>query len=228
MLVVNKLPRSLSAEAYKALRTNIKYASVDKKLQTIVVTSSQPGEGKSTVAGNLAYTLSKDGARVLLMDCDLRKPTLHKKLDLINEKGVTDFLVDKCDIKLSIHEVEDNLFVMPSGSRVPNPSEILGSRAMEEFLNDLKRAYDYIILDTPPVIPVTDGLILAGKADGTILVARSRKTQERILKQSYRDLTNIGANIIGSVLTDLENTRYDKYHEYYGTGRIGFRSKRRK
>lgn len=228
MLVVNKLPRSLSAEAYKSLRTNIKYASIDKKLQTIVITSSQPSEGKSTVAGNLAYTLSQDGAKVLLMDCDLRKPTIHKKLELTNEKGLTDFLVDKCDLKFAIHEVADNLFVIPAGSRPPNPAEIVGSRAMEEFLNDLKRDYDYIIIDTPPVIPVTDGLILAGKADATILVSRSRKTQERVLKQSYDELTKVRANVIGSVITDLENTRYDKYHEYYGTGRMRFRNRKRK
>lgn len=227
MLVVKKLPRSLSAESYKSLRTNIKYASVDKKIQTIIITSSQPDEGKSTVAANLAYTLSQDSLKVLLMECDLRKPTLHKKLDLNNEKGLTDFLVDKCDIKLSIKEYSDNLFVMLAGTRPPNPAEIIGSKVLEEFLKDLKRAYDYIIIDTPPVLPVTDALILAGKVDATILVSRSRKTKERLLKQSYEELIKVRANIIGSVLVDLENTRYDKYHEYYGIGRKRFRNRKR-
>ena len=228
MLVVNKLPRSLSAEAYKSLRTNIKYSSIDKQIKTIVVTSSLPGEGKSTVAGNLAYTLSQEEGKVLLIDCDLRKPTIHKKLELSNEKGLTDLLVDKINPKEIIQEVSKNLFIITSGSRVPNPSEGVGSKAMEILLNEVSKDYKYIVIDTPPVIPVTDALLLAAKADATILVVRSRKSKEKILNQSYEELKKVKANVIGTVLTDLEKSRYDKYHEYYGTGRMKFRNKKEK
>lgn len=187
-----------------------------------------PGEGKSTVAGNLAYTLSQEEGKVLLIDCDLRKPTIHKKLELSNEKGLTDLLVDKINPKEIIQEVSKNLFIITSGSRVPNPSEVVGSKAMEILLNEVSKDYKYIVIDTPPVIPVTDALLLAAKADATILVVRSRKSKEKILNQSYEELKKVKANVIGTVLTDLEKSRYDKYHEYYGTGRMKFRNKKRK
>ena len=187
-----------------------------------------PGEGKSTVAGNLAYTLSQEEGKVLLIDCDLRKPTIHKKLELSNEKGLTDLLVDKINPKEIIQEVSKNLFIITSGSRVPNPSEVVGSKAMEILLSEVSKDYKYIVIDTPPVIPVTDALLLAAKADATILVVRSRKSKGKILNQSYEELKKVKANVIGTVLTDLEKSRYDKYHEYYGTGRMKFRNKKRK
>ena len=187
-----------------------------------------PGEGKSTVAGNLAYTLSQEEGKVLLIDCDLRKPTIHKKLELSNEKGLTDLLVDKINPKEIIQEISKNLFIITSGSRVPNPSEVVGSKAMEILLSEVSKDYKYIVIDTPPVIPVTDALLLAAKADATILVVRSRKSKEKILNQSYEELKKVKANVIGTVLTDVEKTKYDKYHEYYGTGRMKFRNKKRK
>lgn len=215
MFVTNKMPKSLSAEAYRSLRTSIKYSTVDKPIKTIVVTSSIPGEGKSTIAGNLAFTLSQNGERVLLIDCDLRKPSIHKKFGVINDLGLTDILVNECSLKDAIKKADSSLFMITAGTIPPNPSEILGSNSMEELLKELTMNFDYIVMDTPPVIPVTDPLLLAAKADATILVVRARKAREKIIKQTYEELTKVKANVIGSVLNDSETKTNNSYYEYY-------------
>ena len=147
MFIVNKMPQSLSAESYRSIRTSIKYSSVDNPIKIIVITSSNSSEGKSTVAGNLAFSLSQNGSRTLLIDCDLRKPSVHKKFLIPNDKGLTDVLFDKQDLKEVIKKIENNLYVLPCGTIPPNPAEILGSKTMEEFLDELSINYDYIILD---------------------------------------------------------------------------------
>ena len=128
MFVTKKIPRFLSVEAYRSLRTSIKFSSIDKQIKTIVVTSSLVGEGKSTVVGNLAYSLSQDGARVLVIDCDLRKPSIHENFLLSNEKGLTDVLFGKSDLKGVTKKIEDSLFLITAGTILPNPAEILGSK----------------------------------------------------------------------------------------------------
>lgn len=215
MFVTNKMPKSLSAEAYRSLRTSIKYSTVDKSIRTIVVTSSIIGEGKSTVAGNLAFVLSQNGNRVLLIDCDLRKPSIHKKFGIVNDLGLTDVLVNECSLKYAIKKADNSLFLITAGTIPPNPSEILGSNSMEELIKELSMNFDYIVMDTPPVIPVTDPLLLAAKADATILVVRARKSREKIIKQTYEELTKVKANVIGSVLNDSETNTNNSYYEYY-------------
>ena len=128
MLVTKKIPRSLSAEAYRSLRTSIKFSLIDKPIKTIVVTSSLAGEGKSTVVVNLAYSLSQDGARVLVIDCDLRKPSIHENFLLANEKGLTDVLFGKSDLKGVTKKIKDSLFFITAGTILPNPPEILGRK----------------------------------------------------------------------------------------------------
>ena len=227
MFITSKMPKSISAEAYRSLRTSIKFSSVDKPIKTIVVTSSIPGEGKSTISGNLAITLSQSGARVLLIDCDLRKPSIHKKFREVNDLGLTDILVDKCSLKDVIKKIDEYLFMITAGTIPPNPSEIVGSNSMEDLIKELSLSFDYIVMDTPPVIPVTDPLLLAAKSDATIIVVRARKTKEKIIRQAYDELIKVNSNIIGSILNDSETKTNNSYYEYYAEEDKWSRHKRR-
>jgi capsular exopolysaccharide synthesis family protein len=174
------------------------------------------GEGKSTVAGNLANILSQDGARVLIIDCDLRKPSVHYNFFVTNGEGLTDVLVGNSDLKSVIKKVDDSLFLITAGTVPPNPSEILGSHGMEDLLEELTVNFDYIILDTPPVLPVTDALLLAAKADGTLIVVKSRVTKEKMVKETYDKLIDVRANVIGTVLNGCDKSIDNKYYGYYG------------
>ena len=219
MLVTKKIPRSLSAEAYRSLRTSIKFSLIDKPIKTIVVTSSLAGEGKSTVVVNLAYSLSQDGARVLVIDCDLRKPSIHENFLLANEKGLTDVLFGKSDLKGVTKKIEDSLFLITAGTILPNPAEILGSKEMENLIKELKINFDYIIIDTPPILPVSDILLLASKADATLIVVKARKTKEKMVKESYERLIEAKANVIGTVLNESDKSLDNKYCGNYGDGK---------
>lgn len=215
MFIYNKMPHSISAESYKSIRTSLKYSSVDKTIKTIVITSSVPGEGKSTIAGNLALCLSESGNKVLIIDCDLRRPSLHKKFRLSNLKGITDCLIDKDNLKESIQEFTSELSVISSGTIPPNPAEILGSKTFERFLKNIGIIYDYIILDTPPLLAVTDASILAGKADATIIVVKYGKTREKDINLAYKELKKVNANVVGSILNSCDMKRTGSYYKYY-------------
>ncbi|ASW42420.1 CpsD/CapB family tyrosine-protein kinase [Clostridium isatidis] len=215
MFILEKDPKSIAAESYRTLRTNIQYSSFDKEYKIIMVTSSEPGEGKSTTAGNLALSFAQDGKRVLLIDCDLRKPSLHKKFKISNLVGLSDVLIGKEDLKTALHRYNENLVVLTSGKLPPNPSEMLSSKAMSNLLKELKNVFDYIILDTPPVQAVTDSQILSTKADGTILVIRAEKTKKDSVQNALGLLKKVNANIIGTVLNGIESSR-NKYYYYYG------------
>lgn len=220
MFVTKKIPRSLSAEAYRSLRTSIKFSLIDKPIKTIVVTSSLAGEGKSTVVVNLAYSLSQDGARVLVIDCDLRKPSIHENFLLSNEKGLTDVLFGKSDLKGVPKKIEDSLFLITAGTILPNSAEILGSKEMENLIKELKINFDYIIIDTPPILPVSDTLLLASKADATLIVVKARKTKEKMVKESYERLIEAKTNVIGTVLNESDKSLDNKYCGNYGDGKI--------
>ncbi|WP_346884829.1 CpsD/CapB family tyrosine-protein kinase [Clostridium sp. UBA4395] len=226
MFIYNKMPHSISAESYKSIRTSLKYSSVDKTIKTIVITSSVPGEGKSTIAGNLALCLSESGNKVLIIDCDLRRPSLHKKFRLSNLKGITDCLIDKDNLKESIQEFTSDLSVISSGTIPPNPSEILGSKTFERFLKNIGSTYDYIILDTPPLLAVTDASILAGKADATIIVVKYGKTREKDINLAYKELKKVNANVVGSILNNCDMKRTDSYYKYYPKEKKSFFNKK--
>ncbi|WP_195467471.1 CpsD/CapB family tyrosine-protein kinase [Clostridium sp. D43t1_170807_H7] len=219
MLITKEKPKSLSAEAYRSLRTSIKFSSVDKPIKTIVVTSALIGEGKSTVAANLAYTLNQDGAKVLVIDCDLRKPSMHCNFSVSNEEGLTDVLAGNSDLKSVIKKVEESLFLITAGSISPNPAEILGLKAMKDLINELSTNFDYIILDTSSVLPASDALLLASKADATLIVVKARKTKEKMVKESYAQLVDAGANVIGTVLNESDKSLDNKYCGYYEEGK---------
>lgn len=221
MFITKKMPKSLSAEAYRSLRTSIKFSSIDKPIKTLVVTSSIKGEGKSTVAGNLANILSQDGAKVLVIDCDLRKPSMHYKFLVSNDGGLTDVLIGNSNLKSVMKNVDDSIFLITAGSIPPNPSEILGFKAMEKLLENLSVNFDYIILDTPPILPVTDALLLSAKVDGTLIVVRSGVVKEKMVKEAYNKLIDVRANVIGTVLNACDKSMDSKYYGYYGNVKKG-------
>lgn len=214
MLIVEKQPKSIVAETYRTLRTNLQYSSIDEEYKVVVITSSEPGEGKSTTAGNLALSLAQGEHKVLLIDCDLRKPSLHKKFNLSNVKGLSDVIIRKEAIGKVTHKYCDGLIILTAGAIPPNPSEVLASKAMTKLLNELKEIFDYIILDTPPVQAVTDAQILSTKSDGTLLVVRAEKTKKDVVVSSLKLLKKVNANILGTILNDADTGRNNHY--YYG------------
>lgn len=216
MYICEEMPKSLSSEAYKSVRTSLKYASVDKELKTIVVTSSVPGEGKSTVSGNLAICFADSGNKVLIIDCDLRRPTLHKKFGLSNVHGLTDILLDPSKLAKGIKKYNDKLSLISAGTIPPNPSEMLGTKAFSKLLEVLKEKFDYIILDTPPVLAVTDAKVVAAKADATVFVVRYGKTKEKIIVKAFDELKKVNANVVGSVMNICDRKKRDSYYYYYG------------
>ena len=221
-LITLKNPKSVISEAFRTLRTNIQYSNIDNSIKTILVTSSMSEEGKTVVAANLAVSIAYTGKKVLIIDCDLRKPTLHKKLGIYNFKGLTNVLIGEIAFEEVIDKHNDipTLDILTSGPIPPNPSELLGSMKMEEFLSNLKNEYDIIILDSPPVGIVTDAAILSTKTEGVLLVVNSGKTETDAVKRSKELLENVNANIIGVVLNkvDMKNKAYSKYgySKYYG------------
>ncbi len=215
MFIVEKEPKSIAAESYRTLRTNIQYSSFDKEYRVIVVTSSEPGEGKSTTSGNLALCMAQGDKKVILIDCDLRKPSLHKKFKVSNLVGLSDVIIGKADLTTATHRYNNNLVLLTSGKIPPNPSEMLSSKAMESLLEVLRESFDYIILDTPPVQAVTDSQVLSTKADGTILVVRAERTKKDSVQNAISLLNKVNANVIGTVLNGIDLSR-NKYYYYYG------------
>ncbi|HCW53835.1 MAG TPA: capsular biosynthesis protein [Clostridium sp.] len=200
MFVIERKPKSFVSEAYRTLRTNIQYSSFDKKLKTILVTSSDSSEGKSTICGNLALAFAQSDKKVLLIDCDLRSPSIHKMFKMSNIYGLSEVLLGTKRIDAVIKSYNNKIDILPSGNLPPNPSELLGSEAFENLLEELKESYDLIILDSAPVRIVSDSQLLGAKADGTILVVKKDKTKINDVKEAKSLLKNVGANIIGCVL----------------------------
>ena len=227
MLIVERKPKSIEAEAYRSLRTNIQYSSFDNKYQTLVVTSANPGEGKTTVAGNLALALAQGESKVLLVDCDMRRPSVHKKFRISNTYGISDLLVGNKKMESVAHKYNDNLTIVPSGKIPPNPAEMLGSKAMTAFLEEMKKHFDYIVLDTPPLQAVADAQILSTKVDGSLIVVRAGVTKKDAVHNAVSIINKVNGNIIGTVLNAADNSK-DKYYYYYGDeeGRTGRRTKR--
>ncbi|MGF0108101.1 CpsD/CapB family tyrosine-protein kinase [Clostridium sp. SGI.024] len=215
MFIVEKEPKSIAAESYRTLRTNIQYSSFDKEYKVIVITSSEPGEGKSTTAGNLALCMAQGDKKVILVDCDLRGPSIHKKFKVSNLAGLSDVIIGKSDLSKVMHRYNKNLVLLTSGKIPPNPSEMLSSKSMENLLEKLRENFDYVILDTPPVQAVTDSQILSTKADGTILVVRAERTKKESVNNAINLLKKVNANIIGTVLNGTDLSR-NKYQYYYG------------
>lgn len=208
----NNNPTPSFIEAYRVIRTRVEYSSVDKKLKTLMITSADIADGKSSVSLNLASALSQGGKRVVIVDCDLRKPRIHMKLKLTNNKGLTDYLIGKIKLNEAISKVNNNLDVITAGNRATNPAEIIGSKAMEQFINELNEIYDYVIIDTPSIKNINDGLALASKCDGVIYVVRAGKTKKDDIIDGYRELERVNANVIGSILNGVCDSKDNYYY----------------
>lgn len=219
MLLNNDTPFAVQ-EAYKALRTNIMFSFSEDSCKTILVTSSVQGEGKSITAINLALALVNNNFRVLLMDCDLRLPTIAQKLGLNAKPGLTNYLYGEKDNTMSyFQKTNTGLYVMTAGDVPPNPSETLNSKAMQKLLGILQEKFDYIILDTPPVCTVTDAVILSKNASGIVLVVRQDVATYEGVDSTLSQLKLAGANVIGTVMTGT--TAIKKNYKKYGYGYSG-------
>ena len=214
MLILENNPKSVAAESYRTLRTNIQYSSFDNPVKSIFITNSKPGKGKSTRSANFALSCAKEEKKAILIDCDLRKPILHKEFQISNSRGLSEFLIGNVEFSKVVYKHESGLHVLPSGLVPPNPAEMLASRAMEHLLTQLEEKYDYIILDTPPVNAVTDSKILSTKVDGTIIVVKYGYTKKDAVIEAVKGLRAVNANIIGTVFNGEENQR-GKYYHYY-------------
>jgi polysaccharide biosynthesis transport protein len=209
--------RSSVAEAYRVLRTSVLLSSVDNPPKKILITSGQPGEGKTTTVVNTAISLAQLGSSVLIIDCDLRKPSVHKVLGVDQTRGLSTYLSGKIDLvdvmqKLSI----PNLWVLPCGPIPPNPSEMISSAKMKEMLRLLSEAFDHIIIDSPPLLKVTDPVILSTLVDGVVLVVHGGKSTRDVVRRTRQELSMAGAKIFGVVLNnvDLQADGYDSYSDY--------------
>lgn len=216
-MITHLQPNSPVSESYRTLRTNIQYSNVDKPLKTILVTSPGPGEGKSTSVANLAITFAQMGAKVLLIDTDLRRPVLHGLFGVRRNDGLTNILVGKVSVKDAIRQTRiRNLFLLPSGTIPKNPAEFLASKIMQKLIVKASERYDIVLLDSPPVIAVTDSAVLASHLDGVILVIRSEKTDRDGLLRSVTLLKNVNAKILGVLVNGLDiHHRYGSYYKYY-------------
>lgn len=227
MFIVEKKPKSIAAESYRTLRTNIQYSSFDKEYKTIVVTSSEPAEGKTTTAGNLAIAIAQGESKVLLIDCDMRKPSLHKRFRISNNYGLSDLLIHKKTMEDVAVQYNQNLAIISAGKVPPNPSEMLGSKAMTTFLEEMKNHFDYIIMDTPPIGAVTDSQVLSTKVDGTILVVKAGQTKKDVVMNSVNAIKKVNGNLIGTVLNGVEQSK-NKYYYYYGSEESKEKNSKRK
>ncbi|MCS6157804.1 CpsD/CapB family tyrosine-protein kinase [Lactiplantibacillus plantarum] len=211
-------PMSVVTEQVKTIRTNLNYAMVGKPLKTLMITSAIQGEGKSTVGSNLAVEYAKKGLQVLLVDADLRRPTIHQTFAISNQRGVSSWLSGQLtDVNEAIYPVLDHLFVMPSGPKPPNPAELLASDRMTEFLTVATRKLDLVIVDAPPILPVTDARILAGQVDGTVLVVRQNFVEKVAVRQAVSALKNARAQLLGTILNDVDIKTHSYGYGYYGT-----------
>lgn len=218
LITVTK-PNSVVAEQFRTIRTNIQFSMIDKDLKTLIFTSSGPWEGKSTVAANIAAVFADQGKKVVLIDADMRKPTVFRTFNIDNKKGLSNLITSR-DIKVEdiVQYVEDaDLDIISSGPIPPNPSELLNSNRMNEVIKELESIYDLILFDMPPVVSVTDAQIMSTKTDGVVFVVRRGVAHTEDVKQAKELLDMVQANILGVVFNGVEK-KTDRSYSYYGYG----------
>jgi non-specific protein-tyrosine kinase len=228
-LITLRHPKSPISEAYRVMRTNLQFSALDHPLKSLVVTSPNPVEGKSTTLANLGVVMAQAGKSVVLVDSDLRRPILHRIFQIPNKEGLTDVLLQEEPL-IDGHLQEtgvDNLRVLTSGPLPPNPSELLGSQKMRRLIEQLKTEADVLVFDTPPALPVTDAAVLATQTDGVLVVADAGKTRRAAARQAVENLRQVGANILGAALNRLSlrhsGAYYYYYHYYYAEDNKGRR-----
>ncbi|MBO0602557.1 CpsD/CapB family tyrosine-protein kinase [Sporosarcina sp. E16_3] len=218
-LVTNVNPKSIVSEQFRTVRTNINFSMPDKDLKTLLFTSSTPGEGKSTSAANVAIVFAQDGKKVLLVDADMRKPTMHYTFRKTNSTGLSNLLTRKWELQDVVIETEiEGLHLVTCGPIPPNPAELLGSKTMDALIEELIADYDIVIFDAPPILSVADAQILSNKCDGTILVLNSGSTEKASVVKAKEALVSSKANILGTLLNNFVLEKDHYYYQYYGTG----------
>ncbi len=216
-LITKLNPKSPISEQYRTIRTNLQFSSIDDEMKKILVTSSAPAEGKSSTVANLAIVFAQQGKKVLLVDGDMRKPTVHYTFRVDNRRGLSSVLVGETTLEDSINKTDiPELDILTCGPIPPNPSELLGSKAMQRVVDRACEYYDMILFDTPPVLAVTDAQILANVCDGSILVLRSKQTDYEAAQKARDLLQPAKAKLLGAVLNDREMKKGSDYHYYYG------------
>lgn len=215
-LIAKLNPKSPISEQYKTIRTNIQFASADDELRSFMVTSASPGEGKSTTAANLAIVFAQQGKRVLLVDSDLRKPTMHYTFRVTNAVGLTNVLTRQASLVEAVQATDvEKLDLLSSGPIPPNPAELLSSRMMEQMLAEAYKQYDLVIFDSPPVLAVTDAQVLANQCQGTVLVVKSGVTELENALKAKELLQAAKAKLLGAVLNN-KALKSSSYYYYYG------------
>ncbi|MDR0138866.1 CpsD/CapB family tyrosine-protein kinase [Metabacillus idriensis] len=215
LITVNK-PKSPISEQYRTVRTNIQFSSVDQEVRSLLVTSTGPGEGKSTTAANVAVVFAQQGKKVLLIDADLRKPTMHYTFKTENFRGLTNVLLRQMSLEQAVNLTEvENLDLLSSGPIPPNPAELLSSKSMKQLLENAYGIYDLIIFDSPPVMAVTDAQILANETEGSLLVVSSGKTEREMALKAKEALEAAKSKLLGVVLNGKKASE-SSYYYYYG------------
>jgi capsular exopolysaccharide synthesis family protein len=215
-LIVHRHPKSAVAEAARAIRTNLMFSSPDEPYRVLLVTSAGPAEGKTTVATSIAIAMAQAGQRVCLVDCDLRRPRIHHLFQIPNDAGVTTALLEpeKLDQMISSSTVSQ-LDLLAAGPLAPNPAELVHTDRFAKLLQELRSRYDRVVIDSPPVGIVTDGVIISTKADATLLVLRAHKTRRDQAHQALRSLRDVGINCPGFVLNAIRAQDRYEYSTYY-------------
>nr|WP_223876505.1 CpsD/CapB family tyrosine-protein kinase [Companilactobacillus huachuanensis] len=219
-LVTYDNPISTISEQFNSIRTNIQFSSVDRNLRSILFTSSAPSEGKSTVSNNVAISWAKQDKRVLLIDADLRRPTIHRTFGVSNHLGLSNFLSGTVDLGTIVQPtMVENLFVITSGPTAPNPSELLGSQRINQLFATLSEEFDCLIFDAPPINSVTDAQVLAAKVDGVVLVVPYKIANKVGVAKAKRSLETVHAHILGVIMNRMTK---DKLEGYYGGEYSGY------
>lgn len=228
-LITHTNSKSPISEAYRTLRTNIQFSSVDKPIKTLVITSSMMSEGKTTTITNLAETFAQAGNRVIIVDADLRRPRVHQVFGVSNQQGLTNVLAGQVDLKDVVKVAGSQINILTSGPIPPNPSELLGSTKMKELVQVLSDHYDIVLIDTPPVNVVTDAAVLSTLVDGVILAIASGKTEIEAGKRALKSLEAVNANVMGTVMTMVPVTKTGYYgYQYYSYEEGAENKKKRK
>lgn len=213
-LITLTQPRSAAAEAYRTLRTSLEFSSLDRPLRSLVVTSSSPDEGKSTTVANLAVALAQAGRRTVVVDADLRRPSLHSLFGLPNTAGLTSMMLDEAATAQPPYQAGPvaGLRALTSGPLPPNPAELLASRRFDEILARLIQDADIVLFDAPPLMAVSDAAVLAARVDGVILVVQAEKTKREAVQRAKKMLERVNAHLVGAVLTEVKGERGLAYY----------------
>lgn len=209
-------PQSNISEAYRTIRTGIEFSNLDKDLKIICITSSKKDEGKTTVLSNLGVSFAKIDKKVLLIDADLRNPSISKMFDTSNTQGLMDILLGKRNIQDCVKKTkQENLYILTGGTIPPNPAEVLSSKKMSEFIGSIKDEYDYIFIDSPPVGVVSDASIISTYSDGVIFVVGANEVDSNLAKIAKERLDSVKANIVGVILNKFKTDTNSEYYNYY-------------